>query len=301
MTVLKAHSAKNLEENGVAIDYLFNVFDTGKANAKTELFNTKIFKQKYKINPENIFKETAVEDEDRSVPTHDNIVSKTRVFPLINVFPPTNRILYKHVFNKLQEKQSALKNKKNVLDVGCGSGILPILFRKAVMNAKTNFFGLDKSNEALECTKLNANLFGISVDTQQLDIGSSLDKTRKLFPNGPDSFDFIISNPPWMVARPIEEFDSGNYDPEETFLKSLFELVSAYMEKDRGSFWLIYSDISEILGLQKKNRIQELANAHSLVVKSVFTCPAEEVHKAPRTNLDVIKRQTKYMVYELTF
>lgn len=301
MTVLKAHSAKNLEENGVAIDYLFNVFDTGKVNPKTELFNTKIFKQPYKINPENIFKETVVDDEDQAAKTHDNIVSKTRVFPMISVFPPTNRILYKHIFNKLQEKQSAFKNKKNVLDVGCGSGILPIMFRKAVMSAKTNFYGLDRSTEALECTKLNTNLFDISMSTQLLDITTGLDKTRKLFPNGPDSFDFIISNPPWMVAKPIEEFDSGNYDPDEKFLKSLFELVSAYMEKDRGSFWLIYSDISEVLGLQKKNCIQELANAHNLIVKNVFTCPAEELHKTPRTNLDVIKRQTKYLIYEITF
>ncbi len=280
---------------------MFNVFDSGKVNHKTELFNTKIFKQPYKINPQNIFKESAVDDEEQTGPSHDNLISKTRVFPLINVFPPTNKILYKFIFNKLQEKQSAFRSKKNVLDVGCGTGILPIMFRKAVMSAKTNFFGLDRLPEALECTKLNSNLFEIPVNTKLLNITTGLDKTRKLFAHGPDTFDFIISNPPWMVAKPIEEFDSGNYDQDEKFLKSLFGLVTAYMEKDRGSFWLIYSDISEILGLQKKNRIQELANEHSLVIKNVFTCPAEEVHKTPRTNLDVIKRQTKYLIYEFTF
>jgi tRNA1(Val) A37 N6-methylase TrmN6 len=300
MTVLKTHSVKNLEENGVAIDYLFNAFDTGKVNSKTELFNTKVFKNKYKLNPNNVFKEPSFEDSNEVI-THDNLVSKTRIFPLMNVFPPTNRVLYKHIFNKMQEKQSLLRTKKNFLDIGCGSGILPVIFRKAVMTAKTQFFALDKTTSALESTKLNANLFEMSVNTQLVDITNDTNYERKLFAQGPDTFDFIISNPPWMVARPLEDFDTGNYDFEETFLKKLFQIVVAYLDKDRGTFWLVYSDLSETLGLQKKSRIQELCDSRGLVVKNVYACPTEEASKSPRTNLDVIKRQTSYLIYEITF
>ena len=58
----------------------------------------------------------------------------------------------------------------------------------------------------------------MDLQTRLLDIcAGPLEAEKKLFAEGPEKFDFIISNPPWLVAKPIDEFDSGNYDPEERF------------------------------------------------------------------------------------
>jgi methylase of polypeptide subunit release factors len=32
----------------------------------------------------------------------------------------------------------------------------------------------------------------------------------------------IISNPPWIISKPIDEKDPGNYDEKGDFLKGLF-------------------------------------------------------------------------------
>lgn len=302
MAVLKTHSLKNLEESGIALDYLFNMFDAGTVNPKTELFNTKIFRSHYKLDPNNAFTEAPLEDGAPKGKTHENLISGKRVYPLMTVFPPTNRVLLKHIFNKLQEKQSVFKNKRAVLDVGCGSGILPIVFRKATMNARASYFCLDKAPKALESTRLNARNFELDLQTRLLDIcAGPLEADKKLFAEGPEKFDFIISNPPWLVAKPIDEIDSGNYDPEERFLRRLFELVAAHLDKSKGTFWLVYSDLSEILGFQPKGRVHELCRQHGLVVRNVLSAAAEESAKAPRTNFDVIKRQSSYIIYEISF
>jgi len=79
-----------------------------------------------------------------------------------------------------------------VLDVGCGTGILSVLARKA---GASKALGLDNDPYAVEKTKETARINCASVDVRLSDFLSSL--------KGEESFDLIVSN---MIAELLENF-----------------------------------------------------------------------------------------------
>lgn len=318
--LLKVHSLKNLEENGVAIDFLFDIFDSDVKSHKKELFNPKIFRNEFHLNPEQVFKDDFMENSEVKKIEHQNLVSKNRLFPAIGTFPPTNRVLLKFLFNKMKDKANFLKFKKNVLDIGVGTGILPIIFRLAVQSTKQTFYAIDKNLSAVECAKRNCLLHNIFLNAQVVDIvevaslGNSGNKKEKSVgeENGleigatlanefPEKFDFIICNPPWITAKPIDDYDTGNYDQQERMLKAVFGLLPRILDRSAGVFWLVYSDLSELLGLQEKNRVEELCLQFGLIVKTKSVCSADLIEKKVRTDVDLVKQKSKYFVYEITF
>lgn len=298
--VMKAHSVKNIEEVGIQIDYLYNVFDSDLKDHKKELFNPRIFKNEQHLNPDKAFSADFMESSEVKKKEHENIVSKNRLFPLIGTFPPTNRVLYKFIFNKMKDKVTFLKLKRHVLDIGVGTGILPIIFRTSVQSTKQQFYGIDKHPAAIECAKRNCTLQNIDLKTALVDISQiKFESPVKFGENFPEKFDFIICNPPWLTARTVDLYDTGNYDPKEEFLQSLFRTIPLILEQT-GVFWLVYSDISEIFGLQEKGRIYQLCQKNGLFVKVESICNADLVEKTIKTEIDVIKRKSKYIVYEIT-
>ena len=296
--VNKVHSLKNLEESGISLDYLFNAFDEEHTDDK--LLSNKVFKNKYTLEHERVL-QMSNNDLDQSMPEEkrsENILSKNRVFPFVGVFPPTNRLLYKFLFNQLRSRKNVFKAKSRVLDVGCGTGVLGVIFKLAVESSKFKLFSVDKSEVAIKCSKVNHNLFNIPSEYEQVDI-TSLSESPRFFEKE-QSFDFIICNPPWIIAKPIEDFDTGNYDPNEKFLTALFKVVKQRLSRNGGVFWLIYSDLSELLGLQTKDRIVTLSNEHSLVLRNQYSTKAEDLSKRVKTNIDVIKQQSRYIIFEIT-
>lgn len=74
----------------------------------------------------------------------------------------------------------------NILDIGTGSGCIPITLKKLLPNS--NLTGVDISSEALEIAKENASLNQVQINFINSDI----------FSNIIDSYDVIISNPPYI-------------------------------------------------------------------------------------------------------
>lgn len=60
------------------------------------------------------------------------MVSSFRIFNYADVFPPTNKPLFKFFFNEISKNKVFFKNYSKILDIGCGSGILTILYQKAI-------------------------------------------------------------------------------------------------------------------------------------------------------------------------
>jgi release factor glutamine methyltransferase len=79
---------------------------------------------------------------------------------------------------------------KKVLDIGTGSGCIPISIKKNVPNA--NIFALDISDDALEIAKANALANMVTIVFEKINI-----LNEKVFTTLP-SFDVIISNPPYI-------------------------------------------------------------------------------------------------------
>lgn len=64
--------------------------------------------------------------------------------------------------------------------------------------------------------------------------------------NFPFQVDLVVCNPPWVPADFVKEtnpLDNGVYDPEEKFLKSVFNFCKVHLDKN-GEMLLVYSDLA---------------------------------------------------------
>lgn len=86
------------------------------------------------------------------------------------------------------------RNLKKIVDVGTGSGCIAIALKKAIPSI--NITAIDISCEALEVAKENAYLNNVEIDFVENDLLSNIN----------DTFDMVISNPPY-ISRDEEVMD----------------------------------------------------------------------------------------------
>lgn len=82
--------------------------------------------------------------------------------------------------------KEVLNDKISILDIGTGSGCIPITLKKIF--PKANITGVDISKEALELAKQNAELNNVDIELIESDIYSNVN----------NKYDCIISNPPYL-------------------------------------------------------------------------------------------------------
>jgi release factor glutamine methyltransferase len=80
-----------------------------------------------------------------------------------------------------------------VLDIGTGSGCIPIALKKNISNAEV--IAIDVSEKALEVAKKNARVNNVDVQFIQQDILQWNDASKQL----QTPFDIIVSNPPYIL------------------------------------------------------------------------------------------------------
>lgn len=93
----------------------------------------------------------------------------------------------------------------NILDIGTGSGCIPVALKKSIPLAKVS--AVDISKEALKLAELNANLNKVEIHFRQMDIL----KDAFTF----EGLDIIVSNPPYIPSLE-KEYISANvtqYEP----------------------------------------------------------------------------------------
>ena len=213
------------------------------------------------------------------------------IYPLYGVYMPTSQQYVNLFSNYVSQTQEAISAKKNMVDLGCGSGILPI-----VLKVNGGFTGhltaLDANENALECTKMNAQLYGIigaeALNTRNVDIvdmwypasgtpDAVLKEKQVRFYNKigadlgiPQGVELITCNPPWLPATHLgssgsqNDMDNAIYDPKERFLMSCLNFAKFHLAEGTGEMLLIYSDLATNLGIQDPDRVRTLANAFGL-------------------------------------
>ena len=154
-----------------------------------------------------------------------------------------------------------IKDYKNeairILDIGTGSGCIPITLAKHLPKAVV--FSLDVSKEALKIAKENATLNQVEVHFIEGDILSADTATNLLKES---RFDVIVSNPPYVRSSEKDQMKENvlNYEPHIAlfvadndalvFYKRIVALSETLLVKGGA----MYFEINEALGLE----VQEL-------------------------------------------
>ncbi len=101
----------------------------------------------------------------------------------------------------------------NILDIGTGSGCIPISIKKNILNA--NVFGLDVSDDALETAKYNSTQNKVDVHFFKADVLSENISEVVLNQTKNQKLDLIVSNPPYVLDSEKEGLQNQvkNYEP----------------------------------------------------------------------------------------
>lgn len=121
-----------------------------------------------------------------------------------------------------------------ILDIGTGSGCIPITLKKNIANSKV--IGIDVSEQALDVAKSNAFNNNVEIDFIKEDVLSNF-----LILNS--AFSIIVSNPPYVLNSEAKKMDARvlKYEPhlalfvEDTdpiiFYKRIIDLCASYLEE----------------------------------------------------------------------
>ncbi len=138
---------------------------------------------------------------------------------------------------------------KNVLDIGTGSGCIPIYLKRKFQN--WTILGLDISKEALDVAKMNANKYETEIFWMH---GDFLHENLNVL----DKLDIIVSNPPYIPMS--ESFLMGsnviNYEPqsalfvddEQPFL--FYEKIISFSKDQMHKNGKIYCEMNEFRAIE---------------------------------------------------
>jgi release factor glutamine methyltransferase len=123
-----------------------------------------------------------------------------------------------------------------ILDIGTGSGCIPIALKKNIPNSKVT--GIDISKEALEVAKSNTVKNNVDVEFIKLDILSPFDSSLITH-----HLSLIVSNPPYVLNSEAKQMDARvlEHEPhlalfvEDTdpiiFYKRIIDLCTKHLEE----------------------------------------------------------------------
>jgi methylase of polypeptide subunit release factors len=169
-----------------------------------------------------------------------------RIHPHYGVFSPV-RGEYVELVN-----EAPLPSTELAFDIGTGTGVLAaVLARRGVKRVVAT----DQDPRALACARDNLARLGLSgqVELVQAD----------MFPAG--RAPLIVSNPPWIPARPSSPIEHAIFDPDSRMLRAFIGGLAAHLEPG-GEGWLVLSDIAEHLGLRTRDELLALFDAAGLRV-----------------------------------
>lgn len=169
----------------------------------------------------------------------------------------------------------------SILDIGTGSGCIPIAIKKNIPEA--NVFGVDISEAALALAAENAALNGASVLLERMDILAE-DAQKQIFNLSNKGFDVIISNPPYVLITEketlhprVREFEPAGAlfveasDPL-VFYRKIVETAKKALKKGGKLYFECHSAYaSDVQELMQENGFQKVILSNDLAGLPRFT------------------------------
>jgi len=163
--------------------------------------------------------------------------------------PETEELIY------LIAEQYNNEQELNIIDLGTGSGCIPITIKKIL--PKANVSAIDISEEALKIANLNAEELNTSINFIQQDLLEDFDLNQK--------YDIIISNPPYIRELEKVEMHTNvlNHEPHLAlfvtnedpliFYRRVAEISLIHLA-DNGK---IFCEINQYLGQETKEMFEK--------------------------------------------
>jgi release factor glutamine methyltransferase len=133
-----------------------------------------------------------------------------------------------------------------ILDIGCGSGNIPITLKKEIYNSTV--YAVDISTEALNVARKNAEINLASVNFELMDI-LNWEKLNKFSLN---KFDIVVSNPPYVLEEEKNKMRDNvlNFEPHlALFVKkdpmTFYETIAHFSKKHLREHGMLYFEINE--------------------------------------------------------
>ena len=188
-----------------------------------------------------------------------------------------------------------VKKGENALDMGTGTGIIPILLKAKTMGKQ--FTGLEIQEECAQMAERSVRYNHLEEDVRivQGDIKEAAD----IF--GAASFDVVTSNPPYMIGQHgLRNPDLPKAIARHEVLCNLEDVVSqaARVLRDRGRFYMVHRPfrLAEIMNVLTKYKLEpkRMKLVHPFVDKDANMVLIEAV----RGGKSMIKVEAPIIVYK---
>lgn len=218
------------------------------------------------------FFEKAVKDLKKQVPIQ-HIIGETEFYGL--TFNVNNNVLIPRPETEelvnwiIDDSKLKIQNSKlKILDIGTGSGCIPISLAKNLPNAEIQ--AMDISPEALKIAKNNAENNDVTIQFIEIDILNTLTL--------PSTFDVIVSNPPYVRELEKEKMEDNvlAHEPHLAlfvkdenpllFYNKIADLAKNHLSKN-GS---IYFEINQYLGKETVELLKSKGFSTIEIKKDVF-------------------------------
>lgn len=152
------------------------------------------------------------------------------------------------VMQTIEFIEKLFNGKGNLIDVGCGSGVIGLTIKNKFNNLQIDM--IDISNNALAITKENAKLLNLNVDIYKSD----------MLKNVKNKYDIIISNPPYESIKykpTLDNEPSISLYAENNGLYYFEEILKNAKDKLKDKFMIVLE-----IGDYQKESVIDLANKY---------------------------------------
>ena len=191
---------------------------------------------------------------------------------------PETEELVQLILDDLSLRAQSRSQNVTILDIGTGSGCIPISLKKNLPFA--NVFAIDVSPNALEVAQKNAEINGVEVTFVKADILQVDDLTKLITCNSQlaTSLDIIVSNPPYVRNLEKAEINPNvlEYEPHLAlfvedndallFYRKITELAKNHLAENGK----LYFEINQYLGKETVALVESYGFKSVELIKDIY-------------------------------